>query len=61
MGPGSKKRIGAVDFGGLEFVEFEMSPELADRTVVKRIGPREEAPSACLNELAVARLFDHFQ
>ena len=33
-----------VDFGGLEFVEFEMEPELAERTVVKYIGPREEAP-----------------
>ena len=43
-GPGGRKRSCAVDFGGLEFVEFEMSPEMAERTVVKRIGPREEAP-----------------
>ena len=33
-----------MDFGSLEYIEFEMSPELANRTVVKRIGPREEAP-----------------
>ena len=57
LGPDSKRRISAVDFGGLEFVEFEMSLELADRTVVKRIGPR--GPWAHLNELAVARLLDH--
>ena len=29
-----------VDFGGLEYHEFEMEEELAARTVVKRIGPR---------------------
>ena len=44
-GPRDEKRCSRrVDFGGLEFVKFEMSPELAERTVVKRIGPREEAP-----------------
>ena len=43
-GPGEEKRCSRrVDFGGLEFVKFEMSPELAERAVVKRIGPREEA------------------
>ena len=44
-GPGDEKKCSCkVDFGGLEFVKFEMSLELAERAVVKRIGPREEAP-----------------
>ena len=43
-GPGEKQCSRRVEFGGLEFVKFEMSLELAERTVVKRIGPREEAP-----------------
>ena len=33
-----------VEFGGLEFVHFEMDPELADRILVKCGGPREQAP-----------------
>ena len=43
-GPEDRKCSRKVDFGGLEFVKFEISPELAERTVVKRIDPREEAP-----------------
>ena len=46
-GLGVGKRSGGVDFGSLEIVEFEMEPELAERTVVKRVGERE----------AVARVF----
>ena len=38
---GGQKRSGVVDFGGLEYVEFEITPELAERTTAKRIHGRE--------------------
>jgi len=54
-GPGDEE-VGSrrVDFGGLDFIKFDMSPELAERTVIKRVGPRDleadfhYAPIACI-------------